>query len=510
MHPTSYSSYGRRPRQMGGYFLPFLSIIIIGLIVVLAFQLVGYFQEKNNAKLQNKAAVTVVTGRAEMKIWGVDDWTTGISGSILHEGDAIRTAPGSRVMLSLLNGSVIRLNGETEVSLAELKSRDAQDEASLELKRGRIWVKRSTEQAVRANFTVSTAHFNVRSAGTVFSVMQEVREAVHVLEGKVNLTVSVDDVAEGGMRAAETLEVSLGQEVSVSSSDILDLQNRKPVSLLALLSDEFRGSEWYEWNRNEDRIGKGVVTVREAVANQDEPAPVPVRSEASKPVEDAAVNTVALTAPVILTPEESKRTVKGGSVLISGTVSAATEKLEVTTYIGSKAEAYVLQKYKPNSTTWTYVASPEYANLVPGENRYSIVAVGKNGERSAASEVTITYDKPKEPADLSAPTVETFNGGSSSETTSDDVQIQGKIGKGIVKVYVNNFALTRYVQDSKTWSYYAKTAYGNLKEGENMYEVYGEDIDGKKTPVLKFTVTKTKAPSEPAPSSPPPEVNPIL
>ena len=61
------------------------------------------------------------------------------------------------------------------------------------------------------------------------------------------------------------------------------------------------------------------------------------------------------------------------------------------------------------------------------------------------------------------------------------MRVVGKIGKGIVKVFVNNFELTKYVPDSEEWVYYAKVAYDNLKEGENQYAVYGVDADGKFT-----------------------------
>lgn len=497
-----HQAYHHRPRQKGSYFLPFLSLIIIGLIVVLVFQIVDYFQAKRLSALENKAAVEIVTGRAEMKIWGVDQWASAADGSILNEGDAIRTVPGSRAILTLLNGSAIRLNSETEVELAELKSRDAQDEAAFILNSGEMWLKRSDDETVRAAFKVYTPHLAVNSLGTIFDVAKGDAESVRVLDGKVRVEVRVEEADSDDMRTAEVIEVAFGQELSLSTEEIFDLQNRRSVDLLTLFADDFQSSDWYTWNRNEDLTGAVGVSVEDAVqssqnrtlgisgetqdVNVEEPAPVEVD--------------LGLAPPVILAPMPAERTVTKDRVVITGTTSAKTAKIEVTTFVAGKAESYVLSKYAPGSESWSYVASREYANFVPGANRYRIVAIDKDGKRSDPAELTITYDKAVEPADLSAPAINDFNGektdGAAFETMEDVVRIAGTIGKGIVKVSVNDFILTAYVPDSKVWVYYAKTAYGNLKEGENKYEVFGIDAGGNKTPVASFTIIKSPKPAE--------------
>lgn len=495
----SYASYQHpRPRSRGSYFWPFVSIIILGLIAVFVFQIVEYFYAKREKALENKAAVQIVAGKAEMRIWGIEQWMNALDGSILNEGDAIRTAPGSRVALSLLNGSVVRLSSETEIELAGLKSRDAHDEISVNLKKGEVWLNRTPEMGVRTAFSVSTPNLEARSLGTAFDVENTGKQAVRVLNGKVQVVVQVQDLdtAEGKhMRAVETIDVALGQEISLGVNEINDLENNKPLDLLAVLADDFRDNDWYKWNRAQDASGKVSVSVADAVAKQAEIAAEsgrPKEEEEKPPVEIVA----ALSAPEILAPKENERLTRASNVLISGKTAEGTEKIEATTYIGGKPESYVLQRYKPGSSNWSYVVSSEYANLVPGPNRYSIVAIGKDGKRSDPAEITIIYDKPKEPADLSAPKVLSFNKSDVSETTEDLVIVEGKIGKGIVKVFVNEFALTRYVPDSGKWSYYANAKYGNLKEGVNEYSVYGVDADGNKTPAAKFTITKKPKPVE--------------
>ncbi len=495
--------YHQRPRGRTSYFLPFLSLIILGLIVVLVFQIVDYFQEKRVKALENKAAVHIAAGRAEMKIWPVDQWAPAPDGSILHEGDVLRTAPGSRAVLSLLNNSVVRLSSETEVELAELKSRDGEDQLALNLSKGEVWVKRSEKDVVRASFRVVTPNLEIESVGTIFDVASSARQAVRVLNGKVLVKVLVQESDSARKRQVESVEVALGQEVNMGSEELLDYQNNRPVELLTLFSDEFRNGDWYSWNKAEDLSAKAGVSVADAVEQQKQQPvpPVPPQEEVMQVNEE-------LLAPVVLLPKETDRTVKNGEVVISGTTGKQTEKMQVTTFLGGKEEPYVLAKYKAGDTNWSYRASSQYGNLSGGENRFMIRAIAKDGTRSEPTEVVIVYDKPKEPADLSALTVVEFNDtavtSGSFSTTEDIVKIEGKVGKGIVKIFVDDFVLTRYISDSGFWLYYAKTAYKNLKEGENTYSVYGVDYDGNKTPVTKFTITKQAKPEQPAPSLPPP------
>ena len=506
-----YHTYYQKPRPKGGYFLPFLSLIIVGLIVVLVFQIVTYYQAKRSQALENKVAVKVVSGTADMKIWGVEQLVRAFDGSILNEGDIIKTGPASRVILSLQNGSVIRLDSETEIDFAQLKTKDGKDEAGVNLKQGEIWLKRSDNEGIRSAFSVFTENLEVKSIGSVLNVSKTNEQAVRVLNGKVTAVIKVKDLQSENsseMRAADSAEIVFGQELVLGKQGIADLENRKTLDFLALLSDDFRDTEWYKWNRKEDAAGVPAVTVADAVGNQSQTALSEIiESKANEVVIETPPQEVSAAPemPIILTPKAEERTTRKGEVLISGTVGLDVQKVEVTRYIGDKAESYILQKYVPFSGKWSYLAAAFYGNFVAGENRFTVVAIGKDGKKSFPAEIIMMYDKPLEPADMSVPAVASFNGaattGASFETDEDSVLVGGKIGKGIAKVFVNDFVLTKYVPSSGAWGYYAKTQYGNLHEGENEYSVYGVDADGNKTPVAKFTIVKkTKPVAAPAPA----------
>lgn len=500
MQPYYYART-QRPKRSSAL-LPFISLIVIVLIGVLIFQIFDYFSEKRRQALENKAAIEVISGRAELKIWGVEEWADTRTGAILHEGDSLKTAPGSRVVLTLLNGSSVRVSSETEIELTNLKTRDGQDELGLRVKYGDVWVKRTENQAVNASFTVTTEHLEVASLGTIFSVSATARESLRVFEGTVQVALRVPEPEDSEtIRIADTLEVEFGQEVSLGQEEIRQLQNRRPVQLLTLLSDSFRETEWYTWNRLQDSTNAARISVQDAVLSGVNPLnglatvadgviTTPVISESSDQTLDPKTITEVFSSPLIIAPLPTDRITATGAITINGSVSPLTQKLEVTTFIAGRPEAYILQKYKAGSTQWSYVATSALGNLISGDNRFSFVAIDKDGNRSDPSELVIRYDRPKIEADFSPPVVISFNGTKLNTTAEESVLITGTIGKGIVKVFVNDFALSRYIPDSGVWSYYAKKEFNNLVDGENIYTVYGMDQDGKKTPGTQFTIIK--------------------
>lgn len=466
----------------------------IGLAAVLVYQLWSYFHEQAVRKTENKAAITVVSGRAEMLIWGQEQWVAAASGGVLREGDSIHVFPDSRVSLALLNGGFVRLNSDTEASITELRTKDREDVISLNLTRGEAWLKKARSDAVKTSFSVSTDSLTVRTIGTIFNVSKRDDTRTSVMEGKIAIDVKNEE--NGKVRVIDTLEVGVGQEAIISSASMEAFRKRENPEILFALGDIFRGTEWYTWNMAEDVLASSV-TVEEAVAGDAVIEPS-LAQEAAVVTEEVASAPGIIPAPVIVSPDENSRTSKESKVVIRGTTSEQTQKIVVSTFVAGKEDSYALQKYSPSSIEWSYIASVDLGNYVPGSNRYEIVAVDKDGKKSEKTVLNLFYEKEKEPADLSAPTVTAFNSqpasGNTYETCTEPILVEGKIGKGIVKVAVNDFTLTRYSPNSTAWSYKVQSSFGNLKEGENEYEVYGADSDGAKTPVTKFSIKKCATP----------------
>jgi hypothetical protein len=505
-----YHGYARRRKT--SIIVPFLTLIIVILTAAFAFEIVSYLRAEREIKTENKAAVTVFEGRAQMRLYGDENWVPAVTGSILREGDAVKALAGSRLALKLLNGSTVRLNGDTEVSIYSLRTYDDEDDLALRLAYGELWLRHATADLVDTNFSVLTDDFMVRSLGTVFAVNKRSEFNVFVLEGDVALDIK--EVVDEKERVFETFDVGVGQQVRISESALKTLRERQRAEVLFKISDTFEDSLWYAWNVSQDAKAEEIseeISVADAV-DQAEP------DKADKNDNDTAVAKESTSedsglpdAPTVVSPKEGDRTVKEGQVIIRGTVSKDTQSVRVKTFIDGKEDAYTLQRYTPGSTEWSYIAQTTLKNFVKGKNRFEIVAIDVAGRESPPTPITINYDpdgydEPKEeltdnseesvvlPADLSAPGVVSYNDTASTSTTfttqEENVRIGGSIGKGIEKVIVNDFQLTKYVPGSGAWAYYPKIEYENYVDGENKYRVYGVDASGNKTPVTTVIIIK--------------------
>ncbi len=87
------------------------------------------------------------------------------------------------------------------------------------------------------------------------------------------------------------------------------------------------------------------------------------------------------------------------------------------------------------------------------------------------------------------------------QVTSRVTTLSGTI-KGADKVVVNGYTLTKFKAGDSSWSYFANADFDLMKAGENVYEVYGLDVEGKKgeSLVLKVFYTPQAVAPAPAPS----------
>jgi hypothetical protein len=69
---------------------------------------------------------------------------------------------------------------------------------------------------------------------------------------------------------------------------------------------------------------------------------------------------------------------------------------------------------------------------------------------------------------------------------------------------VNGYTLTKFKAGSTSWSYFANADFGLMKAGDNTYEIYGLDANGKKGESLIIKVFYTPQSLTPAPSGPAP------
>lgn len=484
------------------YVLPFLMLVGLGIIMILGYQIWSNFDKQNKSDVY----FYVPQGKARILPYGLTAWDEAYSGTKLHLGDTLKTSSLGRVVMEFFNGTVVRLGEDSAATLVDVVKESDHEEIVFNLDNGKLWLKGQKSPGVReARYEVRTTHMKVKAKGTVFEVESDTHESVRVLEGDVDVDILVK--TNGQERVADTVQVGVGQELVLDEASLKAFESSLSPSVIMAISEDFKDSPWYRWNMSEDETPTNftstqattVETVDTSFGTQEDQgtfAPVTSTQETSdaEEVDESNNDNFGLGAPDITSPLTSTSTVTTGKATLAGTVPSGTEKVIVESTVGGSTDSYTLSKFTSGQTTWSYNVSEQIGNLKPGDNVYRVYAVDGDGKKSDPAQVTITYDKESVAIEdpLAAPTVDTFNGSSSSTVTTDTVKVVGSV-KGAEKVVVNGYTLSAFQAGATSWSYSAKESLGNLKPGVNDYEVYAIDEEGNKSSIVKFTITYNKS-----------------
>jgi len=494
------------------FILPFLVILGLGVIGILGFQIWQNFVKQGKADVY----FYIAEGKAKVLPYGNTEWDNAFSGTKLLIGDSLKTAKSGKAILQFFNGSIIRLAEDTAVTLTDITKSSDLEKIVVNMDNGMIWVHGRKSPGVRdASYEIRTTNMVVKAKGTVFEVESKTAQTVRVLEGEVKVDVLV--TASGNSRVADTITVGVGQEITLDDATLKAFAENKTPSVLMAISDQFKAGDWYSWNIEQDRNplsyakggaelnAQGQIAVMNETQSSGDAQSQGTQSEA-KMVEKIGDQTQVgsgsmplgelglVGAPEILKPGMTERTVSGGIVTISGVASMGTAKIVVEQLINGEYDSYTLSKFKPGDKTWSYNVAEKYGNLAEGANTYSFYAYDEKGNKSAPSQITITYDKKKVSINdvLTAPKALKFNGADSSKVTTGEVLVEGSV-RGAQSVVVNGYKLSKFEPGSATWLYWAKESLGNLRPGVNVFEVYAVDAAGNKSDTVKFTITYDKA-----------------
>ena len=504
------------------FILPFLILLSVGVIAILGYQVWQNWDKQGKAD----AYFYVAEGTAKLLPYGKAEWDNAYSGTKLLLGYSLKTSKIGKSVIQFYNSTVARLGDDTSVTLTDLSKTFDNEKIVLNLNNGYLWMHGKKSSDVKeAGYEVRTPHMKVKATGTVFEVENGATEVVRVFEGAVSVDVIVTN--NDKERVADTINVGVGQEMVLDEATIKAFEQSQSPSVLKAVSDQFKSSEWYLFNIGEDNsptnyadkasqeaavpgtnkaLGTSLIISTQQGGLQEGTA-----LSGTQVLQNGSASTSELAnqppesnfgAPVILKPDAGSTVEKGQKTTISGTVGKDTVKVVVEQVINGVKDVYTLGKYKKGSTDWSYNVSEALGNLKAGDNTFSFYAVDAKGTKSENAEITINYNKPAATITdaLAAPTADTFNGSSSTVVTVDTVKIQGSV-KGAEKVFVNDYALSKFEPGSTTWVYTAKESFGNLLPGKNEFAVYAVATDGTKSAVTKFTITYNKTASTTAPAT---------
>lgn len=512
--------------------------------MILVIQFVWSFLDQREVDLKNKIYFDLDGGSAEVLPWGQTEWTKAYDNQLVLEGDMLLVEKESRGTLGFYNKTHVRMDEETKLNVEAIDTDDDLDQVKLVLRSGTAWLNVDSIGGEPMQVVVLTDNLRITSNGTIFEVGVTDRETVRVLEGEVLVEILEPDSDREVV--LEQMKVGVGQEIEVTSSDMATMVARQPVSLLVALSDEWKSTNWYQWNIDEDEhllagetddeetnvaldhsSAETIATVTLEVELPDEDLETDEETVTADDGEEVTTDDQDLTVPMITVsiPALSPRTLSDEDEMpysIQGTASLNTASIVVTSYsAGGAASYYVLQHFEAGDAIWRYGASNTYGNLREGRNLFTVVATSEAGVKSEPVEVIIIvpdgfFDADEEvettteeesttsveeeaseetattaTLPLVAPSVTSLNGdplNGTYETSADSVLVLGTVSTSTVAVYVNDFKLTKFVSGSGEWSYYAQNIHGNYAPGTNTYTVYAEDAGGNMSAGFVFEI----------------------
>ncbi len=141
-----------------------------------------------------------------------------------------------------------------------------------------------------------------------------------------------------------------------------------------------------------------------------------------------------------------------------------------------------------NQMDWVYQYSVKKANGALYETEWQlpeviedeeVIEVDENGEVIESEEIEA------EPEYITGP-----NGGVNWQTTDTKITLTGTTPPKTKMVVVNDYELQKYVPGDPGWSYMASFDFGNLKKGENTFDVYAINFTEEKELIDSITIVQ--------------------
>lgn len=494
-------------RSLKDYLLPFLIIVALGAVVILSIQLWGANREDNGSTLvglPGKASMVDLTGQVEVFLPAVDAWKIVDASATLASGEKIRTGNESQAILKFEEGSTLTLDSSSELGIEELQNSLTKKSVILTLDRGSAWVELGTEAS--SNVVIGSDLLKIKNGnGKLLFTVTDSDTIASAVTGSFAATVL--DPQNKRQPEIKELKVPTDSSITISIRRINLLRIGGEIELVKPIDSELRKSKFFIAMNGEAPSTTDTTSTDEAATTDATTPPATTDTSTTPATTDTTTITTTLTAPVVTT-SSGKIVATKSPVVVEGTVSKDTAKLEVT----YNKEPYLLSKYEAGATKWTYYANSDFGNLKQGLNTYSIVAISDAGKRSPATTFTIDFAPPTADSTTdSADSTDNSGGGLSGTVTTDGVptvgaatfgapvltshkdgdtvttapiKISGTTSADTVAIYVYDYKLSAYTPGSTTWSFNASPAIDNLDVGENEFKVVAEDSTGKKAELV--------------------------
>ena len=379
MNYTYYRRY--QPRRKQSSFKPFFWLVILIVVAALLLKACVSFVAGINEEKRDEAVLSLEKGSAEVLLWGQDKWVEVSDSQIILEGDSVRTGVGGYVKLDFHNGSSLSMDGGSQVVFSECVTSGENDLITISLFDGRAWLEQVPKEKGQMELVVETDVMNISSMSGEYLVSNLVDdEYIYVMDGQV--TIEFMDRGDTDT-VIETVILAEGYKSEMSDAKQRALLDRDNVTLSEeIAEDDLFEDAFVAWST-------GVVLQVEA----DEEEEVVVVEEEIEVEEDVEVEeeVVDLGEELVIeiSSPDSPITIFEDAIAIEGYISSGIADEVYITWSGDGAP-YKLGLFEEGGETFRYVADLEYANFAAGENTYTVVAYGPDGNVSNIVTIVIT------------------------------------------------------------------------------------------------------------------------
>ncbi len=142
--------------------------------------------------------LSIVGGNVHVLKTGTQDWSNGEENMILQTGDKIKTDPGAKATITFFDGSIIDLNGDTEISLDKLSGKTASSakiiQITQEIGETTSRVVKLVDPVSRYEISTTSAVAAVRGSTMVVQVTPDKMTQVYNVEGSISITAQGQEV----------------------------------------------------------------------------------------------------------------------------------------------------------------------------------------------------------------------------------------------------------------------------------------------------------------------------
>ncbi len=390
-----------RRRKRFSFLVPFLLIILLGVGVVFGMQLWNSFWEGK----KGDAVFYLVEGRAKILPYGNKEYENLYNGVRIKLGDAIKVMNGGKGVIRFYDGTVARLDQDSEVILEDITKNDADQQILLRHNAGNLWVNKPRKSGVirKTGFVINTNFAAYSITGTVFNLFKNTnQEILSVINGEVAIDILENN--NGKMRAITQETVGIGQQAVLDEAVMKAFYERQNPSIKKAIDATFNTTPWFIWNTEEDEnptdYSNPMATRPKPTPIIDTPATPDVQDgnatevNTDKPSEPDEVNNESneISKPELISiggvPYQAGMIVSKDNIALSGKITNA-DALFV--------DEYKLTKFQAGSTTWTYNLSTKIGNLKPGKNQLEVYGTTEGGKKSPVLMIEFTYQPNTKP-----------------------------------------------------------------------------------------------------------------